>query len=196
MNTSTATAGRRPTARDRLLAAANELFYAEGVHTVGIDRVIDRAGVAKATLYTTFGSKDELVRAYLNGRHRAIQAQLTRELATRYSTARERLVGVLEVRGEAIHWPGFRGCAFATASAESGPGSGARRATGEYRTWMRGLFRDLATEAGATDPDWLARQLHVLYDGLAASAWLDQDPSIVDVTVSAARTLVDAAIPA
>ena len=59
----------RPSARERLLAAANELFYNEGVHTVGIDRVIDQAGVAKASLYNTFGSKDELVRAYLETRH-------------------------------------------------------------------------------------------------------------------------------
>ena len=58
-----------PSARERLLAAASELFYAEGVHTVGIDRVIERAGVAKASLYNTFGSKEELVRAYLESRH-------------------------------------------------------------------------------------------------------------------------------
>ena len=58
-----------PTARERLLAAASELFYDEGVHTVGIDRVIERAGVAKASLYNTFGSKDELVRAYLEQKH-------------------------------------------------------------------------------------------------------------------------------
>src|SRR3569833_2360310 len=64
----TSTAARKPTARDRLLAAADELFYAEGVHTVGIDRIIERAGVAKASLYSSFGSKDELVRAYLQGR--------------------------------------------------------------------------------------------------------------------------------
>src|SRR5689334_8868016 len=51
--------------RERLLQAARELFYAEGVHTVGIDRVIERAGVAKASLYSTFGSKEGLVRAYL-----------------------------------------------------------------------------------------------------------------------------------
>ena len=64
-------AGTAPglSARERLLAAASELFYAEGVHTVGIDRVIERAGVAKASLYNTFGSKDELVRAYLEARH-------------------------------------------------------------------------------------------------------------------------------
>ena len=111
MNTSTtaqapasapAPAAARLPARERLLAAANELFYAEGVHTVGIDRVIEHAGVAKATLYATFGSKDELVRAYLEGRHAVIKAQLARELPVRYATARERLVGILEIRGEPI----------------------------------------------------------------------------------------------
>jgi AcrR family transcriptional regulator len=183
--------GQRPSARERLLAAANELFYAEGVHTVGIDRVIEHAGVAKATLYATFGSKDELVRAYLEGRHSAIKAQLARELPTRYATARERLAGILEIRGETVSEPGFRGCAFVAASAEAGEGTAALQATTEYRAWFRALLRDLAA-----DPDGLARQLHLLYDGMAATTWLDHDPSAVADTVAAARTLVDAAIPA
>src|SRR5262249_42523015 len=68
-------------ARDRLLAAATELFYAEGVHTVGIDRVIERAGVAKASLYSTFGSKEELVRAYLAGRAEARQRRVSERIA-------------------------------------------------------------------------------------------------------------------
>ena len=59
----------RRSPRERLLEAAGELFYAEGVQSVGIDRVIERAGVAKASLYSTFGSKEELVRAYLDERH-------------------------------------------------------------------------------------------------------------------------------
>src|SRR5664279_4910680 len=59
----------RRSARERLMTAADELFYEEGVHTVGIDRVIEHAGVAKGSLYNTFGSKDELIRAYLEGRH-------------------------------------------------------------------------------------------------------------------------------
>src|SRR6202044_3492872 len=67
-------------ARDRLLAAANELFYEEGVHSVGVDRLIQRAGVAKATLYTVFGSKDELVRAYLQARHDRTRQRMTEEL--------------------------------------------------------------------------------------------------------------------
>src|SRR4051812_30650251 len=66
--TATKSRGSRLNVRERLLAAADELFYKEGVHTVGIDRIIDRAGVAKASLYSAFGSKEELVVAYLNGR--------------------------------------------------------------------------------------------------------------------------------
>jgi len=57
-----------PSARERLLAAADELFYEEGVCTVGVDRILKQAGVARASLYSTYGSKDELIRAYLAGR--------------------------------------------------------------------------------------------------------------------------------
>src|SRR6202521_5450518 len=71
---------RTEEARERLLAAANELFYAEGVHTVGIDRVIEHAGVAKATLYSAFGSKDELIKAYLEGRHARVAGRINRYL--------------------------------------------------------------------------------------------------------------------
>ena len=66
----------RLSARDRLLAAADELFYAEGVHVVGVDRIVRRAGVTKASLYNTFGSKDELVRAYLKARHAATRDRI------------------------------------------------------------------------------------------------------------------------
>src|SRR6201986_5035879 len=82
-------------ARERLLQAANELFYEEGVHTVGIDRVIERAGVAKATLYSAFGSKEALIQAYLESRHAATSARIERGIE-RYATPRERLLGVFE----------------------------------------------------------------------------------------------------
>src|SRR5450755_794440 len=109
-------------ARERLLAAANELFYAEGVHTVGIDRVIERAGVAKATLYSTFGSKDALIRAYLERRHDERAARMDRELTARFDNPRDRLLGVFDVLGDSMAKPTFRGCAFINASAESRPG--------------------------------------------------------------------------
>src|ERR1700712_1765696 len=103
------------TVRDRLPAPADELFYAEGVHTVGIDRIIERAGVAKASLYSTFGSKDELVRAYLEGRHKIRRERLLTGLE-RFDTPRDRLLGVFDVLSELAARPGFRGCAFYNAN--------------------------------------------------------------------------------
>src|SRR5437773_826109 len=163
----------RASARERLLAAASELFYEEGVHTVGIDRVIEQAGVAKATLYKAFGSKDQLIRAYLRARHAATRERMTRELAARYQTPRERLIGVFEVQGLSFTEPGFRGCAFIAASAEAPEGSSVEEVAEDYRTWLRSLFLDLAKEAGARDPEQLAQQLVLLYDGAGISAWMD-----------------------
>src|SRR6195952_2303106 len=108
--------------RDKLMAEARELFYEEGVHTVGIDRVIERAGVAKGSLYNTFGSKEELIRAYLEARHQRTKERMTSELATRFDNARDRLVGVFDIQAMSFTEPGFKGCAFVSASAESAPG--------------------------------------------------------------------------
>jgi AcrR family transcriptional regulator len=183
-----------PSARERLLAAANELFYDEGVHTVGIDRVIERAGVAKASLYNTFGSKDELVRVYLEGRHAIVAARITRYIE-RYGEPRARLLGVFEAQGELFAEPGYRGCAFVSASAES-PGEAVSRAADDYRGWVRGLLTGLAAGAGAPDPELLGRQLHIIYDGASLSARMDRDPSVAVAARSAAAALLDAALAA
>ena len=184
----------RPSARERLLAAANELFYTEGVHTVGIDRVIEQAGVAKASLYSTFGSKDELVGAYLESRHANTTARITHALG-RYRTPRDRLLGVFDAQGELFADPGFRGCAFVSASAES-PSEVVEQAAADYRGWVRGLFTDLAREAGVPDPEGLARQLHLLYDGASLSARMDHDPAASVAARAAAAALLDAALGA
>jgi len=184
----------RPSARERLLAAANELFYNEGVHTVGIDRIIEQAGVAKASLYNTFGSKDELVRAYLETRHASVTETITRAVQ-RYDTPRERLLAVFEGQGELFARPDYRGCAFARASAESHPGDPAEQATEGYRHWVRALLTELAAQAGVPDPEALARKLHLLYDGSGQSARLDHDPTSAATARTAASALLDAALP-
>src|SRR3977135_2732762 len=104
----------RSSARDRLLAAAHELFYAEGVHVVGVDRIVERAGVTKASLYNTFGSKDELVRAYLENHFRRRQDRTAHILAL-HKSPRERLLAVFgEVEG-LLAGSAFRGCRFISA---------------------------------------------------------------------------------
>jgi AcrR family transcriptional regulator len=176
----------RRSARERLLDAADELFYAEGIHTVGIDRVIERAGVAKASLYTTFGSKDELIRAYLERRHAARQAAIG-EAVERASGTRARLLAPFD----AI--PGTsRGCAFINASAEGERGGVVDEVSGAHRAWRRELFATLAREAGARDPETLASQLTLLYDGAAVG--LRMDDAGVAAAQAAAELLVDAAL--
>lgn len=183
----------RLTARDRLLAAATELFYAEGIHTVGIDKIIARAGVAKASLYNTFGSKDELVRSYLQQRHAAVEARVTAALE-RWDDPRDKLLGVFVSQGERMAEPDYRGCPFNAATAESAPDSPAAQATAEYRAWLRSLFADLATQAGVRDADALAGQLVMLYDGAAQAMRNDGNRGAAEVARAAAGRLVDAAL--
>jgi AcrR family transcriptional regulator len=186
------TRSRKPSARERLLAAADELFYAEGVHTVGIDRIIERAGVAKASLYSCFGSKDELVRAYLEGRHEIRRGRLMAGLE-RYADPRDRLLGVFDVLAELAGTPGFRGCAFYNASAESGPGGPVEEVAAANRAWTRGLFTELARDAGAHDPIALAEQLMILYDGATVSSRMDQRSQAALVARGVAASLLAAA---
>jgi AcrR family transcriptional regulator len=192
MSAASPATARKPSARDRLLAAADELFYAEGVHTVGIDRIIERAGVAKASLYSTFGSKEELVRAYLEGRHEIRRKRLLSGLE-RFGTPRDRLLGVFDVVGERVGTPGFRGCPFYNATAESTPSDPIQQVVTTTRAWTRGLFAELARDAGAHDPEALADQMVVLYDGVLVGGRMDHSPAAAQVARTMAAGLLDAA---
>jgi AcrR family transcriptional regulator len=182
----------KPSVRERLLAAADELFYQEGVQSVGVDRVVQKAGVAKASLYHLFGSKDELIEAYLDARHDETRELVERTL-TRFRTPRDRLLGVFDAQGQRFTEPDFNGCAHMSASAEARHGGPVEGATDRFRLWVRTLFTDLAREAGVTDPEGLARQLHLLYDGAGLSARMDRDPSAATTARAAAAALFDAA---
>jgi AcrR family transcriptional regulator len=182
----------RASARERLLAAADELFYDGGIHRVGIDRVIERAGVAKASLYDTFGSKDALIRAYLEARQDARKARLTAWLE-RYDSPRERLLGIFDAMADLMKAKGFRGCAFTRAGSESEPTSGVRCACDAARQWMRELFAQLAREAGAADAEALATQLSMLYDGASVMGQIERSPRAALAARDAAAVLLDQA---
>jgi AcrR family transcriptional regulator len=170
-------------ARARLLETATRLFYAEGVHAVGIDRIIAEAGVAKATFYHHFPTKDQLVRAYLEQQshlQRAIAASLPE------TTPRERLLAIFDNVGDLGRDPGYRGCPFVNAAAEyPDPTHPVREAIAEHRRWFRSLLRDLLAADGHPDPGRTADILVALKDGLLVGADLD-DP--------AARTLIRDAV--
>src|ERR1700712_2701017 len=119
---SAAESSRKRSARDRLLETADRLFYDEGIHNVGIDRVLEQAGVAKGSLYYNFSGKDELVRTYLHNRHARWAARIDDELATA-TTPSGKILAVFDALAELFAEPGFRGCTFINAAAEAQPGS-------------------------------------------------------------------------
>jgi AcrR family transcriptional regulator len=185
-----ATGPGRRSARERLLDAADRLFYTEGIHTVGIDRVLDESGVAKGSLYYNFGGKDELVRAYLQNRHARWAARLDEQIA-RQPTPRARILAVFDSLGIHVAEPDFRGCAFHNAAAEAQPGSAEDQATKDFRVWLHELFGALVEEGGY--PSRLATQLVLLYDGANIAAAMDADPQAADAARAAAEALLTAA---
>jgi AcrR family transcriptional regulator len=184
----------RASARERLLAAANELFYAEGVQSVGIDRIIERAGVAKASLYNIFGSKEELVAAYLASRHDRTTSRLTEAIES-VDDPRQKIVAVFDAQAQLYEQLDFNGCAFTAASTEAPPGGVVDHAADRFRAWIRAMFTDLAKQTGAHDPVGLGRQLHLIYDGAGLAGRMDHhDLEIAPSVRQAVQALLDAAL--
>ncbi len=197
MPSATSTTGEpRLSARDRLLAAADALFYAEGVQSVGIDRVIERAGVAKASLYHSFSSKEELVAAYLKGRQERIIERLNAAIAEVDNPRDKVVIAVFNSQAQQLSRHDFRGCAFAAASTEAPSGGLVQEVTEGYRRWLRDLLTDLVRQAGAADPSRLGRQLQMVYDGAALAGRMDHwDTDIATSAREAAEALLDASVP-
>jgi len=159
---------KRPSARERLLAASDELFYRNGVHSTGIDAVIEKAGVAKGSLYYIFGGKDELVAAYLRGRLDKWRARVDAAQAG-IDDPEEKILAVFDAIADDVSRPDFRGCPFVNAAAEAPTGEAQELAINEYRRWVRESFVALAAGTGVADTESLADALIVLYDGATAS---------------------------
>ena len=178
--------------RERLLAAADELFYNEGIHTVGIDRIIEKAGVAKGSLYYNFDGKDDLVRQYLLGRFAKTAERLEHAVAGT-DDPRERVLRVFDSLGERMREPDFRGCAFARATAEASADGPEAEETAAARDWLHGFFTRLTVDLGAPNAPVLAEQFILLYDGARSAFQMDHDPRAADAARGVAEVLLDAA---
>ncbi|MEH0573288.1 MULTISPECIES: TetR/AcrR family transcriptional regulator [Streptomyces] len=184
---------RRP-ARDRILDTASELFYAHGFHAVGVDRLIAESGVAKATLYKQFPSKDDVVAAYLRRMDDSWRRQLRSAALAAGDDPRDQLFGLFVALEHAAR-EGTLGCAFINAAAEFAPGSTAHAITAEHKRAVRSWVRDLAAAAGAADPETLAFQLTVLIDGTLAATRVEHADAAAEAAKRAAHDLLEAACP-
>jgi AcrR family transcriptional regulator len=181
---------RRRTAKARILHAADELFYNEGIHAVGIDRVIAQAGVAKGSLYYSFTGKDDLICAYLAHRHSRWAERINAGVAA-HTDPRDQILAVYDVLGALFAQPDYRGCAFVNATAEAAPDSVETRAATTYRAWVHQLFLDLATATGTADPHHLADTLVLLYDGAVATSQMDRTPDAARTARRTAELILD-----
>jgi AcrR family transcriptional regulator len=166
------TAAKLPSARDRILESAYDLFSRHGVRAVGVDRIIESSGVAKMSLYRNFESKEALVLAFLERREeRWTKEWLVAEASARGETGTERLLAIFDVFGEWFAREDFEGCAFVNVLLEFDDAlHPVRVASAEHLENIRSFVREFAEQAGAKDPDALARQWHILMKGSIVSA--------------------------
>ena len=159
-------------ARERLLDTAYELFSSRGIRAVGIEDVIEHAGVAKATLYRHFPSKDDLVLAFLEAREeRWTLGWVEAEARRRGGTPEEQLLAIFDLFDEWFHREDFEGCSFINVMLEVvEPDSPVRQASVRHLEAIRGFVSGLAEEAGIQDPDGFARQWHILMKGSIVAA--------------------------
>ncbi len=190
------TVTRRGEARERILDTAFRLFYAHGVRGVGVDTIIATSGVAKATFYKHFPSKDELAVAYLDRVDELWRGQLRDAAEAAGPDPRAALVGMFDALLTVCKQDDFHGCAFINTAAESAPGSPVHARTVRHKAEVRAWVGDIAVRAGARDPAALARALTLLLDGALAEGVLDGDPVAALTAKAAATALVERHCPA
>ena len=184
-------AGTGASARERILDASYELFSQRGIRAVGVNEVIERAGVATATLYRHFPSKDELVLAFLHLREQRWTKDLIEAGAIRRgSNAEERLLAIFDVLDEWFHRDDFEAGSFIKVLLELGPKHPAGGASVRHLEQIRAIVRRLAEEAGLCDTDSFAHSWHILMKGSIVSA-AEGDVEAARRGKAIARLLID-----
>ncbi|WP_448058940.1 TetR/AcrR family transcriptional regulator [Cellulomonas hominis] len=185
----------RSSARERLVAAATRLFYAEGIHAVGVDRLIDAAGVTRATMYKQFAGKEGLVLAYLEAQDAQIRAIFDGASGALHGAGL--LDAVLDGIAEDVREHHTRGCPFINAAAEYPDATGAvRLLIARHRDWFRAALEQVAAQAGLIRPDQVAASLVLLRDSALVGGYLDGDDLVEPAFLRTARAAIAAHRPA
>ena len=193
-----------PSRRDELIETAMDVFYREGFNSTGIDRVLREAGISRMTLYNHFKSKDELIVAALRRRDELFRNRMARYIESKTKDPAERLLAAFDFFAEWFASDNFNGCMFLNASSEfSDPDCAIRRTAAEHIRAVGEYVLGLCKAANLRDPEFVARQIHILLEGACAKAHaLDQvDPSgegygrTIEAAKSAASAIIESASP-
>ena len=181
----------RPETRARLVEAAADLFYEQGIQRTSVEQVIERAGLSRPTLYQHFRSKEELLRAVLE-RWAARRQELLGEILEDSSRPPEdRLLGVFRFFERWFEEGGFRGCGLVNASVEiPGPEDAGREIIARHKAWMTGALAAVAREGGMARPRALARSLVLLIEGATVTAHVQQDRGAGRIARTVAENLI------
>lgn len=181
----------RPSARDRILAAASDLFYQEGTQNVGIDRIIAESGVAKMSLYNHFKSKDALITAWLQQRDESWRVWFRETVASLAETPHERLLAIFDVLAQWFEQPDFRGCAFINSTVElvDPEHPGYQVAVGHQQA-IATYVLELVKEADLPDPEVLTQQLLVVIEGSIVVAMMQGNADAARIAKQVAAALI------
>ncbi|MFC5502738.1 TetR/AcrR family transcriptional regulator [Lysinimonas soli] len=180
--------------RDRVIAAADRLFYLRGIQAVSMDQLRAEAGIPLKRIYAEFPSKEAIVEAVLRHRTR-IWAEGVQDATDRAADTRGKLLAVYDFLDRWFETSDFRGCVFINSFGELGATSPSiARIVREQKASFQRYVADLVAEAGG--PESLAPQLALLAEGAQTTAAISGDPSAATHARAAAETLIDAALPA
>jgi len=181
--------------RRRIVEAADVLFYGEGLKSVGVDAIAEKAGITKRTLYYHFASKDDLISAYLEARHLPTLGRYQEWLGSIEGGLAQRIEGMFARLAKTAENPKWKGCGFARAAAELAglPGHPAIAVASRHKHAFEAWLCELLRRDDVQKPKLVAQQLMVLLDGAITHILIHRDPRYAVAAGAAAATLIKAA---
>ena len=185
----------RPSKRDDLVRAALDAFQTGGYHATGVDALAAAAGMSKTSIYNHFRTKDDVILAALELRHRQVHDAVAAKIEAAGEAPRDRIMAFFAALADWFAEPDFRGCAFIKAAAEHQSAADPIRAAAQaHKREMEALFAAETARLGAPDPDGLAGMLMTLAEGAIVRAHMGLGPGVAAEAGAAAAMLLDAAL--
>lgn len=179
-------------AKERIIDAANRLFYAEGIRAVSVDAVAKKAGITKKTLYYHFRSKDDLIEAYLTARDQPNLVLYEKWFDESDGMLADKIEAIFLQLAQSARHPKWKGCGFLRTAAElaNKPGHPAMKVGAVHKKKLEALLSDKIKKAGIVDATALARHIVLLLDGAFSTVLIHRDPEYIEAAGSAAKSLV------